>query len=535
MAGRVTADDKGQLKIEFPYHPGLVQLVKGLPGRRWSPDTKEWIVPAESTLTVVETLKDAGFTFDEGVLRLYEAQRGRAGDDLTISQLNLRVRTAVSAAFPSPVWIVGEISGFAKSSHKRVVDFQLVERGAGGTVAQVTAVLFGDARQAIEARLAREGDPFRLEDELTVRLLVLVDLHAEWGAYRVIVQDLDVSYTLGEAARRREEILRQLTAEWLIGRNRALSFPPVPLRVGLITSLGSDAERDVLQTLHESGFAFEVTVHGARVQGRATEASVLNALTWFRDNADAFDLVLICRGGGSRTDLGWFDSLALGRAVASFPLAVVIGIGHEQDRSVLDEVGWRAKTPTAAAQLVVQQVQDTLEHMQQAVTRSVELAALALERARRDQRERSTRVSRSARRALERAAEHLAREQRRLATAARGFLRAGRERLAYWTSALPRLASVLLGAEGAHLSRAPRRLIGASRRLLALERERVNARARRLALLDPRRVVERGYTILRLDTGSAVTSADQAPPGTRVRAELRRGMLRLRSEGDEET
>src|SRR5262249_62163427 len=90
-------------------------------------------------------------------------------------------------------------------------------------------------------------------------------------------------------------------------------------------------------------------------------ATVLNALGWFRARAAHFDVVLICRGGGSRTDLAWFDSLSLGRAVALFPVPVVVGIGHEQDVSVLDRVARRAKTPTAAAAMLVDRVREALE------------------------------------------------------------------------------------------------------------------------------------------------------------------------------
>ena len=147
--------------------------------------------------------------------------------------------------------------------------------------------------QAIQAKLERAGNPFQLADEVTVRVLVQVELYVEWGTYRVAIRDLDVSYTLGEVARRREEILRKLAKERLVERNKSLPFPLVPLRVGLITSLGSDAERDVLKTLRESGFSFQVVVHGARVQGRYTEPTVLAALEWFRDHADEFDVCLL--------------------------------------------------------------------------------------------------------------------------------------------------------------------------------------------------------------------------------------------------
>jgi len=190
-----------------------------------------------------------------------------------------------------------------------------------------------------------------------------------------VVEELDVHYTLGEAARRREEIVRRLTEQGLLGLNTSLPLAALPLRVGLVTSLGSDAYNDVLRTLEESGFAFRVLAHGARVQGHATEPSVLNALDTLRRHADALDVVLICRGGGSRTDLAWFDSETLGRAVAEFPLPVIVGIGHEQDRSVLDEVGRRCKTPTAAAALLVETVRAGLDAIETAASGLLDLAA----------------------------------------------------------------------------------------------------------------------------------------------------------------
>ncbi|MCD6128108.1 exodeoxyribonuclease VII large subunit [Candidatus Bipolaricaulota bacterium] len=536
MSKREVARDGDRLYIRFDYDRRLVDLVKGLPDRKFHPGERYWTVPAQHVVAVVELLKSEGFQFDEGTLKLYEEQLDRAGDHLTVSQLNVQVRSALQTAFPNPLWLVGEISGFGKSAHRDVVSFQLVERGEGGKiVAEVNAVLFPDVRQAIEYKLHRAGDPFRLEDEVTVRVLVQVDLYVPWGAYRVVIKDLDVAYTLGEVARRREEIVRKLTKEGLIDRNKSLPFPLVPLRVGLITSLGSDAEKDVLKTLRESGYAFQVVVHGARVQGPYTEASVLNALDWFRARAGEFDVVLICRGGGSRTDLAWFDSEALGRAVATFPLPVVVGIGHEEDFSVLDHVGWRAKTPTAAAQLLVHRVRETLEHLEETLRGVLSRAESRLVEARRGEGERA----------------------RRLARAAETLLAGAKTDLTRLSQALPRAVGTALGGQRQYLLQVQGRLRRSARReldeawervtkaaqlarpralaLLLREKERLEARENRLHALDPRRVVERGFAILRLREGKVVTDPAQAPPGTRLRAEIKRGVLKLLSEGGEES
>lgn len=533
----VTCENGGTLHIRFAFDRRLVDLVKGLPERRWDGARRCWIVPAQHVVAVVELLQGEGFSFDAATLRLYDREKEQL-QHLTVSQLNLQVKSAIQKAFPGLVWLVGEISGLERARRRtqqrtsQLLHFQLVEKNEQGKViSQVEAVLTEEDRFRVEEKLARAGDPFRLEDEVTVRVLVQVDLYVPWGAYRVLIKDIDISYTLGEVARRREEIVRKLTKEGLIDRNRALPFPLVPLRVGLITSLGSDAERDVLKTLRESGYAFQVTVHGARVQGPYTEPSVLNALDWFRARAEEFDVVLICRGGGSRTDLAWFDSEALGRAVATFPLPVVVGIGHEEDFSVLDHVGWRAKTPTAAAQLLVQRGQGTLQRLEEALGQVLSRAGTIVSQEQGAIRERAGRLARASGNRLAVARADLARLARALPRVAGVALGRGRQ---YLVLAQQRLArSVTRELQGAEekLAQAAARLAPRSLALLAREGERLQAREKRLSDLDPRRVVERGFAILRLRGGGVVTDPAQAPAGTRLEAELRRGSLRLLSEG----
>ncbi len=527
-------EEDGLILIAFPYDGRLVQLVRGLPERRWDSERRVWAIPAKHVISVVELLRGEGFSFDEATLKLYEEERARDSAGLTVSQLNLRVRNALQAAFPGPVWVVGEILNFNKNAHKEVVDFLLAERTPEGKiVAEVTAVLFPDVRSFIERKLARAGNPFRLQDEVTVRVLVQVELKVDWGQYRVVIKDLDIDYTLGEVARRKEEILRRLAKEDLLERNRSLPFPPLPLRVGLITSLGSDAENDVLRTLRESGFAFQVVVHGARVQGPYTEPSVLNALDWFRRRADQFDVILICRGGGSRTDLAWFDSEALGRAVATFPLPVVIGIGHEQDFSVLDHVGWRAKTPTAAAQLLVQRVRETLQGMEEALGAILQGVATRIAEEGHRTEERAARLGRAAEARLREARGELRRLSRAVPRAVGLALGSGRTYLAQVRARLGRASARGVADAQERLARISQRLGPGALSLLSREAERLRAREERLRALDPRRVLGRGYAVLRGPDGKAIVDPTQAPPGTRLVAEIREGILRLISEGGE--
>jgi exodeoxyribonuclease VII large subunit len=585
MTKQVSHDGRSGLHLRFPYDRRLVDLVKTLPDRRWLGEEKIWRVPDTLVVTTVELLRGEGFAFDEVVRKLYvelggtlsfeavtvepvpaavprglfdpvDAEADAATTDYTVGRLNREVRDLFAEAFPHPIWVTGEISGFDKVAHKRIVSFQLVERDARGQeLATVNATLFDDTRREIERRLASASSPFTLGDEVRIRVLARVDLYEPWGQYRVVVEDLDVSYTLGEAARRREEVVRRLTERGLVGRNTSLAFPALPLRVGLVTSLKSDAFNDVIRTLQESGFAFSVTAHWARVQGRATEASVLSALDWFRKRAASFDVVLVCRGGGSRTDLAWFDSEALGVAVATFPLPVVVGIGHEQDLSVLDFVGWRRKTPTAAAALLVETVRGECDRMEEQAECLLEAARLRVESEQLAGRGRALRLARAARVRLDVETESLRTRRQRAARGATAALAGAIRDLGRFSVSLPRASASLLERRRLAVGQMVRQVVQGSRRDMAAARkhasdlamlvgrkgrlrisreaERAETRERRLHLVDPRRVVERGYAILRGADGRVLTDADAAPPGTTVRAEVRKGMLRLRSEGSE--
>lgn len=570
MSRNIEHDGRGSLRLRFPFDRKLVELVKTVPGRRWNQAEKYWSVPEDMVVQLVDLLHPKGFVCDETTAKLYvalggsrtlggapvrrkksalpglfdnpadeetdETERNPAtgSDDYTVSRLNLEAAAALRAAFSGPVWLVGEISGFNKNAHRRHVGFHLVERDeSGGVAAEINAILFDGVRDVITKRLALAGDPFKLEDEIKVRFQVHAEIYEAWGQYRARIEDLDIEYTLGEAARRREEIIRKLTEEGIIELNNSLPFPAVPLRVGLITSLNSDAYNDVLRTMQESGYAFDITVHGARVQGRNTEPSVLNALDCFRDMKDELDVILICRGGGSRTDLAWFDSEAIGRAVARFPLPVVVGIGHEQDRSVLDSAARSAKTPTAAAAMLVKSVKEFLEEIESTGSEILHLSETSIKEASTEVTDCATRLAGAATRALENASNELRHNRTRTALGARALLARRAGELDHSSRQLAQGALRDVAAARKNMERLASVLGPRSGRRLALAAERLEARNRRLELLDPRRVIERGYAVLRERGGKVVTDADKVPAGTALGAELRHGRLKLRSEGPE--
>jgi len=212
---------------------------------------------------------------------------------------------------------------------------------------------------------------------------------------------------------------------------------------------------------------------------------------------------------------------------------VVIGIGHEQDFSVLDHVGWRAKTPTAAAQLLVQRVRESLQRLEEAWEQIRQLAEGTLVRAEQRLDDLSHRLLRATAGRLDLAERDLKRMAHSLPLAVWATLGRERERLAGSRGRLRRAVARVMKEARSKLLEVSQRVAPLAVTLIERERAALSHREGRLRALDPRRVVERGYAILRLPEGKAVVDPAQAPPGTRLVAEVRGGTLRLLSEGGE--
>ena len=404
MAGQIDiSPDGASLLISFPYRPDLVEVVKTLPGRRWDRGSKTWKVPVDQVELCVRTFMGHGFHLSPEVATAL-ASGGQSRDlgtmqldavdqvapALSVSQLNLRVAEVLHTHFDERVWIVGEIQGYKAKGRSRHRYFELVERSddelddkEGQPHAVVETVLFESNMQFVNKRLRQAAQQFQLEDGLKVRVRGKVDLYQPRGRYQFVVDDIDPNYTLGELVVRREKILAELDKAGLRERNKELEMPLVPLRIALVTSFESDAYNDFIQTLAQSGFNFLVTIFDTFVQGDGLKPSVLEALSMIEDTTDDYDLMVITRGGGSRSELGSWDDLDVATAVASHPNKAVVGIGHERDQCALDALCTSVKTPTAAAELLVdrarayqEQVEDTMIEIDRraAIHRAVSLA-----------------------------------------------------------------------------------------------------------------------------------------------------------------
>lgn len=287
------------------------------------------------------------------------------GGDISVLELNTRVRDLFQTVFPYPVWLRGSLSGRLSAGQSGHTYFQLLDETAGGgqAAASVDCVLFAGARSIVARDFARMGMIFQPEPGISVRILGRVDLWPRSGRFQFIVEAFD-PYSFGSAAELHlRAVVDRLAKEGLTSRNPSIPFPALPLRIGLISAPGSAALEDFISTLRESGFPFEVLFHPAVMQGVSTGQSLLAALVRL-GRIEGLDAVVITRGGGSAQDLAWFDSEPVGRAIAAFPVPVISGIGHEIDFTVPDFVAHtRAKTPTHAASILVDRVADAVQEL----------------------------------------------------------------------------------------------------------------------------------------------------------------------------
>jgi exodeoxyribonuclease VII large subunit len=272
-------------------------------------------------------------------------------ETLTVGELLNTLDEAVLMAVPGPVWVRGEVSGLQRTN-RGAVFFRLVDPELADQAIEVAAS--GRLMRAVEHDLDSVGVG-ALRSGIEVRIKGTVGLRRARSMVQLSLLEVDPAFTAGRLALDRAEVLRRLTADGTLAANHKIELPLVPLRIGLVTSRGSAAHADFLDHLARPGYRFSVVTVQAAMQGDGAVSNVVDGLR--RLASEELDVVVLIRGGGSKLDLATFDAEEMGRAIASMPVPVITGIGHETDRSVADEAAAvPLKTPTAAAEWIVARV-----------------------------------------------------------------------------------------------------------------------------------------------------------------------------------
>lgn len=280
-------------------------------------------------------------------------------DSITLYELNEQIKDVINNSFRETYWIVAEISELRVNTYSGHCYLELVEKN------KKNEKLKAKAKATIWAYTYRMLKPYfetttgrTLSDGLKVMVKVIVEFH-EIYSLSLNILDIDPSYTLGDLALKKQEIIKRLEKEGVIDMNKELEIPEVTQKIAIISSKTAAGYDDFLNQLlnNEFQYAFYTKLFSSAMQGDKAEESIINALDKIYKYENFFDVVVIIRGGGSKLDLSCFDSYWLSYNITQFPIPIITGIGHERDDTIVDIVAnTKLKTPTAAAEFFIKKL-----------------------------------------------------------------------------------------------------------------------------------------------------------------------------------
>ena len=420
---------------------------------------------------------------------------------ITLSRLTRLVGQALASAPLQNVWVVAELSDLRVNHGHCYMELMEKDPSTGSIVARMRAAIWASNFPSVNATfMAATGR--RLESGLKVMVCGTVNFHPAFGL-SFIISSIDPSFTMGEAERRRREIIARLTAEGVIDLNRQLEWPDVPSRIAVISAPGAAGYGDFIHQLYNnpSRLRFSSRLFTAMMQGDRTAPSIIACLEEIAADIDSFDCVVIIRGGGATSDLLAFDDYELAMNIAQFPLPVIIGIGHERDITVLDYVAnMRVKTPTAAAEWLIGRGEDALARLRQTAS-DIMLRAADL---------------------IQGAQTHLAYIESALAFSPGAALQRATSTLQRHTMMLAQTGARRIAPEQTRLQGVAASLSTAALNAVSRAADRLEARRSLLDALSPQATLARGYSITTVG-GRAIRSAADLRAGDTVVTSLASG------------
>ena len=440
-------------------------------------------------------MSQPAFDFDD-------AELDDGGDPtFSVCELAEAINDQFRRGFRDGVWVRGEINGLQHRGPHTY--FSLVEDGDDGK-GVLRVQLFAPAKRRLTPILKRAN--LDLRDGMKVRIRGFLDYWAQGGSVGLKMVEIDPRYTLGEIAQSRDEVMRRLVASGLIDLNKRRPMSPIPLRVGVATSVDSAAWADFRHELESSAFGFELTVVDTRVQGEGADRMVAGAIGTLARGArkGVLDVIVVIRGGGARNELAVFDSERIAHTIAAVPVPVLTGLGHEIDRSIADEVAHTAlKTPTACAGALIERVAAYTAACEMAFESIMRRSLATVDAGDRRLHDVARRIAGRTNAAVERADERLTMRQARLAT----------------------LAPAALERSTVRLDTSATRLLERARNATEREQNRLDVLTARLGAVDPAVQLARGWTITRDADGRIVRHAADLAPGQRVMTDFLDGRV----------
>lgn len=426
----------------------------------------------------------------------------KSPNTITLQEFNNRIKRLLADPSVMNCWVVAETTDVRINQHCYL---QLLEKNpkTGATVAKIKAIIWGNQFRFLNAQF-KQVTGRDIGNDMKIMVCLSVNYSPQYGL-TVVINDINPEFTLGDMERQRQEILNRLTQEGIIGQNKTVPVPPVLQRIAIVSAAGAAGYGDFMKQLTDNkyGVCFYPCLFQATMQGVKTVPTVLAALDKVEQNQHLFDCVVIIRGGGGTEELNSFDNYDLARRVATFPLPVIVGIGHERDITVLDYVaGIRVKTPTAAAEHIILQAANALAHIGDLSNQVVSIA--------RDY--------------IARAKEQLSYYAGNLPIMAQRIIDTNTLRLQNFIQNIPLHVQRRIEGENAQLARQKDAIKNAVAQVKMKETMRLEALDDKIELLSPRKVMARGYTLTTCE-GKIMTDAAQLEAGKLVTIHFRDGKV----------
>lgn len=422
----------------------------------------------------------------------------------SLLQLNALVRKSIERNMPDEYWVEAEIAEIHESGGHCYIDLIQKDADTNTPVARASARCWRSSWFIIKSNFVK-GSGQQLAKGMKALLRVYAQFHENYG-FSWIITDIDPTYTVGDMAMKRAEIIRQLKAEGVFDANRELSLPLFVQRIAVISSATAAGYGDFCNQLADNpyGYKYQTQLFASIMQGEGVEQGIIEALNKIFAQMDDFDCVVIARGGGATSDLSGFDTLQLARNVANFPLPIITGIGHDRDESVLDMISYkRVKTPTAAADFLIDRLHQVDIALDEAAKRITRYATEKMNTEK-------LRIN------------HLAVRIPSL------FAVVKTKQTALLDAMMQRLEHVVqkkINDGKLEIERLQQRMVPAIRERLTHENHRIDMLQQRIQSLDPQLLLQRGYSIT-LYEGHSVRDPKTLPPGTEITTRLQKGTLR---------
>lgn len=282
----------------------------------------------------------------------------------SLSELCAEIQEVVENDLLERYWVRAEIASLSARGHCYM---ELVEKAENNTLAaKVRATCWNNVYSLLSAYFIQEtGQALRVGMQVLVE--VSVTFHPVYGL-SLNIWNIDPTYTQGDLAKQRQATIRRLTEDGVMELQQSLEIPTLVRKVAVISAADAAGYGDFCDQLKNNrfGFRFELSLFAATMQGDHAPRSIIQALGKIASEEEKWDIVVIIRGGGATTDLGCFDDYELASHCAQFPLPILSGIGHTRDMSIVDIVTHTSvKTPTAAAEWLIERVAEQVERVNQ--------------------------------------------------------------------------------------------------------------------------------------------------------------------------